>query len=804
VNSKSVTELGDFSKLLPIGAVSSNGLESIPLLYRFPDFGSITFVTGEESAQIVSSIIENITINLCAKFVENIYIHVFDPLDFGYSFQNLASIPKQLKSPRVATSSSELTKQLEELRSRITAVNQDILSGQERFTDFERYLDNNLASNEKIHLFLCNGFPYRWSKDQLEQLQDIFRLGSRAGVYCLLSVRVDQKSDDNLDKKIVELFKLGTNFCIDGSNVRGAVHAQHPLKSALSSYISLYSPHKNDFEKEVGKVASNLESAQKRVVDIQDVVRKIGIHSQNSIKEVRIPIGVHGNENLQEFLISDSVSAYHAIVGGATGSGKTVLLHNIILFGSYLYPPEELQFCLLDYKEGTEFSIYKTVANVRVLSIESQNEFGLSFLSYIQEFIKERGNLFKKMGVSNIKDARQASSQSLPRIVVVIDEFQVFLSDSFRGSARVAELLDDLTKRGRSFGIHLILSSQSLSGIQMQLSTLAQMPIRIVLKVTSMDSEKFLQEGNLEPSYFRRQGQAVYNTHSGAKDDNSYFNVSYIDEKGFDRISKEIENETVATDFSNGLPRKVFDPNEENLIDFSKINYPEKATTLTLGKAFFMSAQDNHTVHLNPEFPSNIVYSAGASRILYAFSWMMMMQLLEQKVRVFCIGAGRSIRYLQNFTEESDSVKYIDSANELDNLICGLLLETSDLNDQTKIKTVIIIPDINELEFLVDAHGDLSEEGRQFGKLLKKSSDLTVRIIMGGRNKRQLDGAISFYDFSSYFSERIILSHGTDCESMFGFENLHLKSGMCAHLSTENERQLNLFQLYSTEPGVES
>ena len=791
-----------FSKHIPIGAISSGGYKATPLLYRFPDYGPICFLSGEESNAYTSSVIENITITLCARFVENIYIHVYDPLDFGYSFQNLSAVPKQLKSPRVATSSSELSKQLEELRSRITAVNQDILSGQDRIPDFESYLDSDIVSNEKIHVFLCNGFPYRWNKDQLEQLQDIFRLGSRAGVYCLVSMRMDQVDDPSLDAQLFEILELSTNFCIEGARARGAVNSQHPLKPYLSSMVSMYTPKKDCFEDELSRVSSSLETAKNRIVDILDAVKEMGIHSRSSERELRIPIGKHGNEKLQEFLISDTVSAYHAIVGGATGSGKTVLLHNIILYGSYLYPPDELQFCLLDYKEGTEFSMYRNLPNVRVLSIESQNEFGLSFLAYVQELIRERGGLFKQLGVTNIREARQTSNEPLPRILIVIDEFQVLLSHSFRGSGRVAELLDDITKRGRSFGIHLILSSQSLSGIQIQLSMLSQMPIRMVLKVTTNDCDKFLEPGNTEPSFFRRQGQAVYNTHGGAIDDNSYFNVSYIDDSSFVEIFDAVQQGSTESNFRYGMPRKVFDPTQEAIFDIENFGFAPNSISLVLGKAFFMSNLEDHQIELSSEFPSNLIYAAGASRVLFDYSWMIMTQLSHQEIDVICVGSKRSKAYFTTVDESSELVRYVDDPVELGELVEQWLSREDRVGNQPTIDSVLVIPDINELEFLMDDRGDLAEEGHQLGKLLKKSSDLGVRIVMGGRNKRQLDSGLSFYDYSSYFSERVILSHGTDCEIMFGMDELTIKPGISAHVSTEDDQKINLFKQYKIGDGV--
>ena len=103
----------------------------------------------------------------------------------------------------------------------------------------------------------------------------------------------------------------------------------------------------------------------------------------------------------------------HGLITGATGTGKTVLLHNIILNAAELYSPEDLQMILMDFKEGTEFACYDGLPHMRVLSIASELHFGHSVFEWLVAERMRRANLFKKAGVANLADYIKKTGQKL-------------------------------------------------------------------------------------------------------------------------------------------------------------------------------------------------------------------------------------------------------------------------------------------------------------------------------------------------------------------------------------------------------
>ncbi len=112
-----------------------------------------------------------------------------------------------------------------------------------------------------------------------------------------------------------------------------------------------------------------------------------------------------------------------------------------------------------------------------------------------------------------------------------LDEFQKLLEGNYKTAKEVNMLLEDVAKRGRSFGIHLVLCSQSLANTQLEKTTLNQIGLRIVFKIHKSECPKFLDYNNEVPAMLVKKGEAIYNTRSGLLAGNEKIQVDYIDEE---------------------------------------------------------------------------------------------------------------------------------------------------------------------------------------------------------------------------------------------------------------------------------
>ncbi|MFI7588323.1 FtsK/SpoIIIE domain-containing protein [Spongisporangium articulatum] len=164
----------------------------------------------------------------------------------------------------------------------------------------------------------------------------------------------------------------------------------------------------------------------------------------------------------------------HWLVGGRTGSGKTVFLLDVLYGLAARYSPDELALYLLDFKEGVSFTEFVPtevdptwVPHARTVGVESDREYGLAVLAELVREMNRRAAAMKQAGVTNLAQLREARREAapIPRILTVIDEFHVLFQGNDKVGERAAALLEEIARKGRSYGVHLILASQSIQGI---------------------------------------------------------------------------------------------------------------------------------------------------------------------------------------------------------------------------------------------------------------------------------------------------------------------------------------------------
>src|SRR5438552_17801259 len=141
--------------------------------------------------------------------------------------------------------------------------------------------------------------------------------------------------------------------------------------------------------------------------------------------------------------------------------------------------------------------------------------------------------MFRKIGVQDLPAYREVSGESLPRTLLIIDEFQEFFSEDDKLAQDAGLLLDRLVRQGRAFGIHVLLGSQTIGGTSgLARSTIGQMAVRIALQTSEADSQLILGDNNAAARLLSRPGEAIYNDQGGLIEANSPFQVAWLpDEK---------------------------------------------------------------------------------------------------------------------------------------------------------------------------------------------------------------------------------------------------------------------------------
>lgn len=243
---------------------------------------------------------------------------------------------------------------------------------------------------------------------------------------------------------------------------------------------------------------------------MKDLQKDKEFWTKSSQYEVVVPVGWDINHKEVRFEIGELQN--HTLICGHSGSGKSNFLHVLIQNLAFYYDPDEVQLFLLDYKEGVEFNAYTDpiLEHARLVSVASSVGFGVSFLSWLCDEIKKRSELFKQFKVKDLSDYRK--HEKMPRLIVVIDEFQVLFSDN-KSTKAVEGHLNTLLKKGRSYGVHLILATQTMRGTDINRSIMAQIANRIALPMEAESSNSILNNDDAVCELVRPEG--IFNNNGG-------------------------------------------------------------------------------------------------------------------------------------------------------------------------------------------------------------------------------------------------------------------------------------------------
>ena len=219
----------------------------------------------------------------------------------------------------------------------------------------------------------------------------------------------------------------------------------------------------------------------------------------------------------------------HALMVGQTGSGKSVLLNNLIFNMLAEYPPWELDLYLADFKR-VEFSRYMNESktpHVCACAATGEVRYVLSLISYLVECMNAREELFSRLGLTKLEAFRDKYPDLvLPRMLLIVDEFQqLFLEASPREGDKVRRLLTAIVKKGRATGLHLLFSSQEM-GQTLSRSSLVNFRLRFALSCSASVSMDVL--GNPGASRIPR-GTVLVNASDGTEEKNEEFLVPHIE-----------------------------------------------------------------------------------------------------------------------------------------------------------------------------------------------------------------------------------------------------------------------------------
>jgi DNA segregation ATPase FtsK/SpoIIIE, S-DNA-T family len=197
----------------------------------------------------------------------------------------------------------------------------------------------------------------------------------------------------------------------------------------------------------------------------------------------RVFIGIREEDGEPMFI--DPFSDPHTLVAGATGSGKSVLVQNMLLHIALTRRPDQSHIYLIDGKKGVNYLPLRHLPHVKAGSgsIIDTKDGSVEVLVGLVEEMERRYDLFKNAETEDIKHFRRKTGKNLPTIWVIHDEFAEWMKDKDYAGA-VTEYVDRLSIMSRGAGIFMIFCAQRPDNTVMPMQLRSQLGNRLVLKVS--------------------------------------------------------------------------------------------------------------------------------------------------------------------------------------------------------------------------------------------------------------------------------------------------------------------------------
>jgi len=508
---------------------------ALPALLPFPERSLLLLkADGEGRARTVDAIRAAMLRLLSSLPPGKVRFTIFDPVGLGENFSafmHLADFDEKLVTSRIWTDSAHFEQRLADLTDHMENVIQLYLRNE--FASIQQYNASAGEMAEPYRVLVVANFPANFTEAAARRLVSVVSSGARCGVYTIASVdrKLRLPKDFNLADLEAEALVL--------EHRDGRFQWDHPEAGPLPVTVEKL-PSPDRVTQLIRGVGEDAREAGRVEVSFASVAPPTDQQwTADSREGLAVPLGRAGAMKTQYLRLGHGTSQ-HVLVAGKTGSGKSNLLHVLVINTALRYSPDEVELYLVDFKKGVEFKAYAggRLPHARVVAVESEREFGLSVLKRLDDELRTRGDLFRRLGVQNVKATRDAEpDRRLPRVLLIVDEFQELFVEDDRIAQEASLLLDRLVRQGRAFGIHVLLGSQTLAGAySLPRSTIGQMAVRIALQCSDSDAHLILSEENTAARLLARPGEAIYNDANGLLEGNHPFQVVWLPEGERDEL----------------------------------------------------------------------------------------------------------------------------------------------------------------------------------------------------------------------------------------------------------------------------
>ncbi|WP_433267973.1 FtsK/SpoIIIE domain-containing protein [Actinosynnema sp. CS-041913] len=546
--------------------------QTFPVAVPLLDHSHLHVVSTPDSREAADAVVENLLLRLVSYFQPGlVHVHVWDVNQLTGSLPGL--YPLTRAGLLTVHDPARLHELLDELSDHIRRVHTGVL-----VEGHQSVRSVGGRRTEPWRVAVLFGNRQALKEEHQQQLQRVARNGLACGVQ-LIIVDIPVTVNSPIETVTIAADQSATTT-MTGKHVTVALDPQFP---------------QNQVPRACAAIAEKREERRTRLSTFADLLPE-GLWRESSAAGVVAPVGYDEGEPVHVALGDTSP---HALVGGPSGSGKTNFLYAMLGSLAARYHPDELELYLLDFKEGVSFAQFAPgrkdptwLPHARLVgvNVNTDREFGVALLRFLADEMRRRADAAKLHEVTKLEQLREEDPDGRwPRIVAVVDEFQYLFGERDQVTAQATQLLEDVARRGRSQGIHLVLSSQDVSGIEGfwgKSAIFEQFTVRIALP----KARRVLAEPQNDAAVELPRWHAVVNHESGVRPGNEIARIPDATGRGtFDRLQAELHARRPA-DLAEPI---LFDgskvPNLQALPDFQALKPGERNPTVLLGQVIDMA-----------------------------------------------------------------------------------------------------------------------------------------------------------------------------------------------------------------------
>ena len=233
---------------------------------------------------------------------------------------------------------------------------------------------------------------------------------------------------------------------------------------------------------EPGVVAIAIARPRRRVLQLPEVWKNWNPDCSEGNHDLLIAVK---EEDSQHLFLSPKLNAPHTLIAGSTGSGKSVLMQNLILGIACTNTPQQAKIILIDPKLGVDYFAFEGLPHLQGSIIDNQGDAD-SKLSELVAEMDRRYRVLRENRVSNVFDLNKKpdATERLPLLWAIHDEFAEWMMTPEYAES-ISNVVGRLGVKARAAGISLVFAAQRPDVNVMPMQLRANLGNRLVLRVDS-------------------------------------------------------------------------------------------------------------------------------------------------------------------------------------------------------------------------------------------------------------------------------------------------------------------------------